>query len=66
MGSSANFPTIFISAIFEENIEPCRQWQWQQQRCSKTLTFSNISLITEDIYLKLRLVVNYEKRNPYQ
>ena len=32
----------------------------------KTLTFSNISVITEDIYLKLRTVVHYQKGNPYQ
>ena len=32
----------------------------------ETLTFSNISVITEDIYLKLRVVVHYEKGNPYQ
>ena len=31
---------------------------------AKTLTFSNISFITEDIYLKLRLFVNYQKGNP--
>ena len=30
------------------------------------LTFSSISVITEDIYLKLRLVVYYQKGNPYQ
>ena len=29
----------------------------------KTLTFSNISVITEDIYLKLRVVVQYQKGN---
>ena len=34
--------------------------------CAKTLTFSNISVITEDIYLKLRVVVHYQKGNPYQ
>ena len=27
----------------------------------KTLTFSNISVITEDIYLKLRVGVHYQK-----
>ena len=32
----------------------------------KTLTFSNISVITVDIYLKLRVVVHYQKGNPYQ
>ena len=29
----------------------------------KTLTFSNISVITEDIYLKLRVVARYQKGN---
>ena len=33
---------------------------------AKTLTFSYISVITEDIYLKLRVVVHYQKGNPYQ
>ena len=32
----------------------------------RTLTFFNISVITEDIYLKLRVVVHYQKGNPYQ
>ena len=35
-------------------------------RCMKTLKFSNISVITEDIYLKLRVVVHYQKMNPYR
>ena len=30
----------------------------------KTLTFSNISVITEDIYLKLRVAVHYQKGEP--
>ena len=51
--------TIFSLAVFEENIKvlskPCRR----RRLCAKTLTFSNISIITEDIYLKLRLVVHY-------
>ena len=34
------------------------------QCCAKTLTFSNISVITEDIYLKLRVVVHYQKGEP--
>ena len=42
----------FSSAVFEENV--------------KVLSFSNISVITEDIYLKLRVVVHYQKGNPYQ
>ena len=35
------------------------------RRHVKTLTFS-ISVITEDIYLKLRVVVRYQMGNPYQ
>ena len=35
-------------------------------RHAKTLTFSNISVITEDIYLKLRVVVHDQKGNIYQ
>ena len=36
------------------------------RRHAKTLTFSNISVITEDIYLKLRVVIHYQKGNPHQ
>ena len=36
------------------------------RRRAKPLTFCDIPLITEDIYLKLRIVVHYQKRNPYQ
>ena len=32
---------------------------------AKTLTFSIISVITDDIYLKLRVVVHCQKGNPY-
>ena len=32
---------------------------------AKTLTFSNMSVISEDMYLKLRLAVYYQKGNPY-
>ena len=46
--------SIFSSAVFEETIEvfsyPCCHY-----RHAKTLTFSTISAITEDIHLKLRL-----------
>ena len=63
---------IFSSAVFEENVEVLSQpwrrrrrrlWRWRR---AKTLTFSNISVITEDIYLKPRVVVHYQKGNPYQ
>ena len=36
------------------------------RRRAKALKFSNISVITEDIYLKLRIVVDYQKGNPHQ
>ena len=51
---------VFSSAAFEENVRQRRR------RRAKTLTFSNISVITEDIYLKIRIVVHYQKGNPYQ
>ena len=35
------------------------------RRHAKTLTFCNISVINEDINLKLGLCVHYPKRNPY-
>ena len=41
-------------------------WRRRRWRRAKTLTFSNISVITEDIYLKLRVVIHYKKGNPYQ
>ena len=54
----------FSSAVFKENVkvlsQPCRS-QWWRCHHAKTSTFSNISIITEDIYLKLRLVVYYER-----
>ena len=34
-------------------------WRRRRRRRAKTLTFSNISVIIEDIYLKLRIVVHY-------
>ena len=33
--------------------------------CAKILTFCNISVFTEDIYLKLGVCVHYPKSNPY-
>ena len=35
-------------------------------RFRKTLSFGNISVITEGIYLKLRVCVPYPKSNPYR
>ena len=37
-----------------------------RRRRTKTWTFYNISVITEDTYLKLGLVVHHEKENSYQ
>ena len=48
-------PLIWSSAVYQ--IVPV---------LAKTLTFYDISVITEDIYSKLILVVYYYKGNPYQ
>ena len=52
--------SLVSSVVFEENVEvlllPCRR-----RRGAKTLTFSNIPVNTEDIYLKLRLVVYFKR-----
>ena len=51
-------------AVFEENkvlSYPCRRWHHLRCR-AKTMTFSNISVITEDIYLNFTQVVFYIKR----
>ena len=60
---------VFSSAVFEENVErlsyPCHGRWLHLHRRAKKLTFSNISVTTEDIYLKLRLVVYGQKVNPY-
>ena len=60
---------IFSLAVFEEEtLRYCHSPGGVVSfRCrAKTLTFSNISIITEDIYLKLRVDVHYQKGNPYQ
>ena len=50
----------FVFAVFRQNLRFCYSW------CRvKTLTFCNISVISEDIYLKLKLCVHYPKSNPY-
>ena len=63
---------IFSSAIFKENVEVLskpwrlrRRRRRRRQRRAKTLIFSNIFVITEDIELKLRVVVRYQKGDPY-
>ena len=35
------------------------------RRPAKTLKFCNISVITEDVYVKLGICVHYPKSNPY-
>ena len=35
------------------------------RRRGKTLKFSNVSVITEDIYLKFRIVVYYQKKGTH-
>ena len=40
-------------------------WRRRRRRRAKTSTFTNISVITEDIYLKLRVAVHYQKGNSY-
>ena len=45
---------ISIQNLFEENVEilsyPCLRHRLRRRRRAKTLTFSNLSVITEDIY----------------
>ena len=61
---------VFSSAVFEENVEVlssrCRHRRLRLRRRAKILSFSNIAVYTEDISLKLRLVVYYQKESPYQ
>ena len=61
--------SLFSSAVFEENDEVL-SYLWRhlrrRRRRAKTWTFCNIFVITLDIYLKLGLVVHYEKGNSYQ
>ena len=49
---------IFSSGVFRENM-----WRCCHLHCAKTLAVCNISVITEDIYLKLGLCVHYPKSN---
>ena len=53
---------IFSSAVFRENPRYC----YRRRRChAETVTFCNISVITEDICLKLGVCIYYPKSNPY-
>ena len=53
-----SFMYIFSSAVFEENDEVL-SWRHRRWHHAKFLTLPNISVMTEYIYLKLRLVVHY-------
>ena len=58
--------SIFLARLFwKKALRYCHSPGFLQWRLVKTSTFSSISVITEDIYLKLRVVVHYQKRNPY-
>ena len=63
--------TVFSSVVFKENVEDCHSPGMVGGGGGigvvRKRTFSNISVITEDIYLKLGVVVHYyQKGNPYQ
>ena len=47
--------------IFLAQLCPFFDLEFLCRRGAKTWTFCNISVVTEDIYLKLGLVVHYEK-----
>ena len=54
---------IFSLVVFKENIKVlsqtgCRRWRRRlcQYHHAQTLTFSNIAVITEDFYLKLKTI----------
>ena len=46
---------LYCFIVCNENVKICLN----HRRLAKTLTFSNISVITVDIYLKVRVVVQY-------
>ena len=55
---------VFSLPVFRENPRYCYSLGSSVISMQK-LTFCNISLTTEDIYLKLRVCLHYPKRNPY-
>ena len=66
---SYNVARIFKSVVFGQKPE-ILLLPWLRHCClchrhSRTLTFCNISVITEDVYLKLKLCVHHPKSNPY-
>ena len=53
---------VFLARVFSEKSQGIAiPWYLH----AKALTFCNISVITEDIYLKLCICVHYLKSNPY-
>ena len=52
-----DFEVQFLARLWKTAEVLSQPWY---RRHAKTLTFFNISVITEDIYLKLRLVVHYQ------
>ena len=57
----------FLARLFSKKTSRCCHSPGIVVQCrAKTLTFSSISVITVDIYLKLRIVVHYQKGDPYQ
>lgn len=62
---------MFSSAVYEQNVDvlpqPCRRCRHLCLLVQKLWPFSNtcISVINIDIYSELRLVLDYQKRNPY-
>ena len=59
---------LFLAQLFSKKMSrychsPCVVSAAWRRRAK---TFSNISVITEDIYLRLRVVVHYQKGNIYQ
>ena len=54
----------FLARLFSERIRGIAICRCRRRPHAKTLTFCNISVITEDIYLKLG-ICKYSKSNPY-
>ena len=59
--------SIFSLAVFGETGGIAIRLSRCHYRCrrAKTLTFCNISVITEDIHLKLGVYVHHPKTSPY-
>ena len=57
--------TAFLARLFSEVICYHLAVIIVRRFCAKTVSFCNISVITKEIYLKLRPCVHYSKSNPY-